>query len=102
MRFGRKLWTGVAVSAALCTASAAFAFDSDHRDEWSKINILFVPWSQSSNAFFEAVVNGAKDAAAQQGVNVDIQFGEENQQHQLGILETGVANKVSGIAVNIA
>ena len=26
----------------------------------------------------------------------------QDQQHQLGILETGVANKVSGIAVNIA
>jgi simple sugar transport system substrate-binding protein len=84
------------------SAAPALAFDSDYKDEWSKINILFVPWSQSSNPFFEAVVNGAKDAAEQQGVNIDIQFGEEDQQHQLGILETGVANKVSGIAVDIA
>jgi simple sugar transport system substrate-binding protein len=78
------------------------AVDSDYRDEWKNINILFVPWSESSNPFFEAVVNGAKDAAEQQGVNIDIQFGEEDQRHQLSILETGVANKVSGIAVNIA
>jgi len=76
--------------------------DADHKDEWSKINILFVPWSQSSNPFFEAVISGAKDAAAQQGVNLDVQFGEEDQQHQLGILETGIANKVTGIAVNIS
>jgi ABC-type sugar transport system substrate-binding protein len=67
-----------------------------------KINILFVPWSQSSNPFFEAVVNGAKDAAEQQGVNVDVQFGEEDQSRTKTILETGVANRVTGIAVNVA
>jgi DNA-binding LacI/PurR family transcriptional regulator len=64
--------------------------------------MLCVPWSQSSNSFFEAVVNGAKDAAAQQGVNLDIKFGEEDKKNQLGILETGIANGVSAIAVNVA
>ncbi|API57748.1 hypothetical protein BMW22_41520 (plasmid) [Rhizobium leguminosarum] len=82
------------------TNSTAIAQSPDQ--DWSNINILFVPWSKSSNSFFEAVVNGAKDAAKQQGVNLDVQFGEEDQQHQLGILETGIANKVSAIAVNIA
>jgi simple sugar transport system substrate-binding protein len=103
MQSVRKL--GIAAIAGIVMAAvptASMAFDSDHKEEWKKINILFVPWSQSSNAFFEAVVNGAKDAAEQQGVNIDIQFGEEDQKHQLGILETGIANKVSGIAVNIA
>lgn len=104
MSLYRKLLAGVAVASALSMAvsSSAFSADSDHKAEWSKINILFVPWSQSSNSFFEAVVNGAKDAAAQQGVNVDVQFGEEDANKQKTILETGLANKVSGIAVNIA
>jgi ABC-type sugar transport system substrate-binding protein len=82
--------------------STSRAADADHKDEWSKINILFIPWSQSSNAFFEAVVNGAKDAASQQGVNIDIQFGEEDANKQKTIFETGIANKVNGIAINIA
>ncbi|MBG1233500.1 substrate-binding domain-containing protein [Aestuariivirga litoralis] len=100
----KKLLAGSMIAGAMAFTlpTASNALDADHKDEWSKINILFVPWSQSSNAFFEAVVNGAKDAAAQQGVNIDVQFGEEDQKHQLGILETGIANKVSGIAVNIA
>lgn len=102
MRFANRLCAGIMLSTALCVSAGAHAADADYKDDWSKINILFVPWSESSNPFFEAVVNGAKDAAAQQGVNIDIQFGEEDQKHQLGILETGVANKVSGIAVNIA
>lgn len=100
----KKLLSGAAVATALTLSlsTAALAVDAEHRDEWKNINILFVPWSQSSNPFFEAVVNGAKDAAEQQGVNIDVQFGEEDQKHQLGILETGIANKVSAIAVNIA
>ena len=103
MKFSGIASAGIALGAFLAlSAQSALSFDSEHKDEWSKINILFVPWSQSSNPFFEAVVNGAKDAAQQQGVNIDVQFGEEDQKHQLGILETGIANKVSGIAVNIA
>lgn len=100
----KKLLAGAVIATALTlsTSTATLAIDAEPKDEWSKITILFVPWSQSSNSFFEAVVNGAKDAAAQQGVNLDVQFGEEDQKHQLGILETGIANKVSGIAVNVA
>ena len=99
-----KLMAASAMGAALSLFGAfgAGAVDADQKAEWSKINILFIPWSQSSNAFFEAVVNGAKDAAAQQGVKLNIQFGEENQEREKTILETGIANKVSGIAINIA
>ena len=104
MKLLRRLVTSAAVSSALALSltAGAFAADKDHMAEWNKINILFIPWSQSSNAFFEAVVNGAKDAAAQQGVNIDVQFGEEDANKQKTIFETGIANKVSGIAINIA
>lgn len=98
-------WLGatvLGVALAFSAMTAGRAADADHKADWSQINILFIPWSQSSNAFFEAVVNGAKDAAAQQGVNVDIQFGEEDPTKQKTIFETGIANKVSGIAINIA
>lgn len=103
MRFLKTAVAASAVAVALAWGGGgAVALDSDHKAEWSKIHILFVPWSQSSNAFFEAVVNGAKDAAEEQGVNVDIQFGEEDPNLTKTILETGVANKVSGIAFNMA
>ena len=100
----KKLLTTTFLAGAVAFALpvAAMAFDADHKEEWKNITILFVPWSQSSNPFFEAVVNGAKDAAEQQGVKLDVQFGEEDQKNQLGILETGIANGVSGIAVNVA
>jgi simple sugar transport system substrate-binding protein len=98
-----KSLTACALGALLAGSSVnAYALDAEHKADWSKIHILLVPWSQSSNSFFEAVVNGAKDAAEQQGVQVDIQFGEEDQNREKTILETAVANKVDGIAVNIA
>jgi ABC-type sugar transport system substrate-binding protein len=91
-----KSLTACALGALLAGASVnAYALDAEHKADWSKIHILLVPWSQSSNSFFEAVVNGAKDAAEQQGVQVDIQFGEEDQNREKTILETAVAKTKS-------
>lgn len=102
MQLNKFLVGAIAAGALAASAHPGIAADADHMADWKKITILFVPWSQSSNSFFEAVINGAKDAAAQQGVNIDIKFGEEDMKNQLGILETGIANGVSAIAVNVA
>jgi simple sugar transport system substrate-binding protein len=104
MRLSTRHVAGAVVAAAfvLSVPAATRAADADHKTDWAKLHILLVPWSQSSNPFFEALVNGARDAAAQQGVNLEIQFGEEDQNREKTILETAVANKVDAIAVNIA
>lgn len=96
----KKMVAALAVTTALVTSSVALGADKDH--DWSKINILMLHWSQASNPFFEAVNNGGKDAAAQQGVNLDIQYGEEDPVTETTILETAIANKVSAIVVGIA
>jgi simple sugar transport system substrate-binding protein len=98
-----KSRTKLSMTLALCTAlvaTGASAKDSDQ--DWSKINILALNWSQSSNPFFEAVNNGIMDAAEDQGVTVDIQFGEEDPVTQTNKLETAIASGVNGIAVGIA
>jgi simple sugar transport system substrate-binding protein len=87
-------------TSAMAGGSTAMAVDSDH--DWSNLDILFVIWSQSSNPFFEAVVNGAQDAAEDQGVNIDIQYGDEDPVTQSNILETGIASGVDGIATIVA
>jgi simple sugar transport system substrate-binding protein len=76
------------------------AKDSDH--DWSNLDLLFLIWSQSSNPFFEAVVNGAQDAAEDQGVNIDVQYGEEDPVTQSNILETAIASGIDGIATIVA
>lgn len=85
---------------ALASASSAMAKDSDH--DWSNLDLLFLIWSQSSNPFFEAVVNGAQDAAEDQGVNIDVQYGEEDPVTQSNILETAIASGIDGIATIVA
>lgn len=96
----KTLGTALAVTTALVAAGNAWAADSDH--DWSDIDILVLHWSQSSNPFFEAVNNGAIDAAEDQGVTIDIQFGEEDPVVTSNILETAIANGVEAIAVAIA
>lgn len=89
------------VSAAACLGTApAIAQDSSH--DWSDINILVLHWSQSSNSFFGVVNQGVMDAAEDQGVTVDIQFGEEDPVQTSTILETAIANGVDAIALGLA
>lgn len=99
MKF-RKSATALCLTTALFMSGASFAEDKD--TDWSGIDILMLHWSQSSNPFFEAVNNGGKDAAAQQGITLDIQFGEEDPVTETTILETAIANKVDAIVVGIA
>lgn len=89
------------VSAAACLGTVpAIAQDSSH--DWSDINILVLHWSQSSNSFFGVVNQGVMDAAEDQGVTVDIQFGEEDPVQTSTILETAIANGVDAIALGLA
>jgi simple sugar transport system substrate-binding protein len=96
----KRLGAALMVSSALVTAGGAFAKDSDQ--DWSDIDILVLHWSQSSNPFFEAVNSGAMDAAEDQGITIDVQFGEEDPVTTSNILETAIANGVEAIAVAIA
>lgn len=102
MKSRTKLAAALAISSTLVAMSvpASWAKDSDH--DWSNIHILALHWSQSSNPFFEAVNNGVMDAAEDQGVTVDIQFGEEDPVTQTNKLEAAIASGVQGIAVGIA
>ncbi|WAP66779.1 substrate-binding domain-containing protein [Jiella pelagia] len=95
-----RLLMAAVFSAGMALTASAQAKDSDQ--DWSGINILLLNWSQSSNPFFEAVNNGAKDAAEDQGVTLDIQFGEEDPITQTNKLEAAIASGVDGISVGIA
>jgi simple sugar transport system substrate-binding protein len=96
----RKTVAALAATTALVLGGTAYGEDKDH--DWSGIDILMLHWSQASNPFFEAVNNGGKDAAAQQGITLDIQYGEEDPVNETTILETAIANKVDAIVVGIA
>lgn len=96
----RKRAAATALATALCMPGLLAARDSDQ--DWSQIDILVLHWSQASNPFFGAVNAGVTDAAEDQGVSVDIQFGEEDPVTTSNILEAAIANQVEAIAVGIA
>lgn len=96
----RKIAATLALTTALTMPMQAGAQDSSQ--DWSDINILVLHWSQASNPFFGVVNAGVTDAAEDQGVTVDIQFGEEDPVTTSNILETAIANEVDAIALGLA
>lgn len=93
--------SGIALAAALAVggSSIAVAADSDH--DWSGINITFIIWTAEDVEFFVPSINGALDAAEQQGISLDIQFGDSDAVLQNTIIETAIAVGTDGIAVSI-
>ena len=51
--------------------------------------------------FFNPLIQGAQDAARLEGVDLDIQYGNNDQITQNNLIQTAVANKVNGIAAVI-
>lgn len=92
----KSTFAGLALTSALTIGGAMPSFAQD------PANILFLIWSEPSNSFFEPVINGAKAAAEQQGVTIDVQFGNEDPTTETNILETAIANKVDAIAITVA
>lgn len=89
----------LAAGLALGGASMAIAADSDH--DWSDIDITLIIWTAEDVEFFVPAINGANDAAEQQGINLDIQFGDSDVVLTNTIVETAIANEVDGIAMTI-
>ena len=85
----------------LSAISGASAADADHKADWNKFKVLFLVWSEQSNPFFAPVLAGARDAAAQQGINIDVQFGNTDMANQNTITETALANGTNGIITTI-
>ncbi len=63
--------------------------------------ILFEIKSTPSNSFFVPVVNGAKAAAAITGVNLQIQYGSDDDTTIVNQMNTALASNVAGIAVSV-
>lgn len=65
------------------------------------IDITMIIYADASVEFFVPVVNGAEEAAALFGVNLDIQYANNDPVQQNNLIEAAIANEVDGIAVSI-
>jgi len=94
-----KLTTAAVVTAALM-ASATFANAEALRDKWCKdVKIRFFVGGAEGDAFGTIVYNGAKQAAADTGAQVDYVFSGWAVEKMVQQLREAVAAKPNGIAM---
>ena len=96
----KKLFTIFFALTAL-TFGSAKAIEKDSDNDWSDINILFLVWTAEEVEFFVPSINGAYDAAEDQGVNIYMEFGDSDTALTNNIIETAIANEVDGIAMTV-
>ena len=63
------------------------------------VDVTFIIYTAAGDPFWDPVITGAKEAAADRGVNLDIQYGDSDPVKQNNLLETAITNGVDGIAV---
>lgn len=80
--------------AAIAMATPVLAEDA--------IDATMIIYLDPSVQFFNPVVKGAQDAAAQFGVNLDVQYANNDPVKQNDIIDAAVASGVDGIAVAIS
>jgi simple sugar transport system substrate-binding protein len=79
-------------------AAMGFAAAPAHAEQ-PKITMII--YTAPGVPFFNPLLQGAKDAAKQADVNLDIQYANNDQVLQNNITQTAIANKVDGIATVI-
>ena len=96
-----KNLVGAAALLATTTLAGPQAIAADADKDWSNINVTFVVWLPEDAEFFVPSIAGAKDAAADQGINLNIQYGDGDTAVMNNVIEVAIANKVDALAVSI-
>jgi len=91
----RSRWTALLSSLLMLGAvGAAPALAAD-----DPVDITFIIYTAAGDPFWDPVITGAREAADDRGVNVDIQYADSDPVKQNNLIETAIANGVDGIAV---
>ena len=96
----KKIFSIIVATFVLAFGSAS-AIDQDSSHDWSDINILFIIWTAENVEFFVPSINGAHDAAEDQGISMYMEFGDSDTALTNNILETAIANEVDGIVMTV-
>ncbi|MBN9023473.1 MAG: substrate-binding domain-containing protein [Rhizobiales bacterium] len=91
----RGRWTALLSSMLMLGAVAAAPVQA--ADE--PVDVTFIIYTAAGDPFWDPVITGAKEAADDRGVNVDIQYADSDPVKQNNLIETAIANGVDGIAV---
>ena len=96
-----KKFFSIIIATFFLAFGSVSAIDQDSSNDWSDINILFLIWTAEDVEFFVPSINGAHDAAEDQGVSIFMEFGDSDTAKTNDILETAIANEVDGIAMTV-
>jgi simple sugar transport system substrate-binding protein len=93
---------GLAARAAALLASAfmigaAYTGTAAAQDE--TVDVTFIIYTAAGDPFWDPVITGAEEAAADRGVTLDIQYADSDPVKQNNLIETAIANGVDGIAL---
>jgi simple sugar transport system substrate-binding protein len=98
----RRTMAALPMLAAMSSAPVSRALAAPSRNQnWSNIHMLFLIWSFESNSFFAPMVNGVRDAEKDQGIIVDIKYGNEDLTRMNDIIQTAIAGGTNGVATTI-
>ncbi len=96
----KKFFITIAALSTL-TFGSVKAIDKDSDNDWSDLDILYLVWTAEDVEFFVPSINGAHDAAEDQGISLFMEFGDSDTAKTNDILETAIANEVDGIAMTV-
>lgn len=92
----------VCVVLLLSMATAVFAGGQAERPVATEdYRFTMVIYGTTGNPFWAKVVAGATETADVLGVNLDIQYADDDAERQINILETAITNQVDGIGIII-
>ena len=88
-----KLLAASALGALLLSAGGAARAADD------KVDVTMIIYTAPGDPFWNPVIHGAQEAAKDRGVNLDIQYADQDPVKQNNLIQTAITNKVDGIAV---
>jgi len=99
MRKDGSVWLGRLTSVALAVALMVAAHTGPVSAADDSVDVTFIIYTAPGDPFWNPVIQGAKEAAEDKGVKLDIQYADQDPVKQNNLIETAIANEVDGIAV---
>ncbi|WP_428032853.1 substrate-binding domain-containing protein [Ancylobacter sp.] len=84
---------------ALAMSALSLGLAVPAQAEEKPVNVTFIIYTAAGDPFWQPVIKGAQEAAADRNVSLDIQYADSDPVKQNNLMETAIANKVDGIAV---
>lgn len=99
MRKHGSVWLGRPMSVALAAALMVAVHTGAVSAADDEVDVTMIIHTAPGDPFWNPVIQGATEAAEDKGVNLDIQYADNDPVKMNNLIETAIANQVDGIAV---